>query len=328
MDRHNRRVLVWGARGFIGRHLVSSLTDDGLEVSVLARAGGRSSLPEWSGRVRWHEYTPERDNRRAFQLATESAAVIFNLAGSSGAVNSNQRPEESLDANCRAQLQFLEACSRSDNAPHVVFASSRLVYAPAGRMPVTEDGLVAPLSFYAAHKLCIEHYHRILAGTGRMTFTICRLSNPFGPERYTADKGYGVINTLIQRAACHLPITLFGNGSQLRDYLYIADAVEALRLCGDRSEARNTTYNVARGVSMALRDVAAIVRARTGAPPIEHLPWPPEHEAVESGDFVADVSKIRRELGFVARHTFDQGLDEMLKTLWNSNAHSRAAAAG
>lgn len=319
---------MWGARGFIGRHLVSALLADGADVSVLARAGGQSPPLAWSGRVRWHEYVPGHDNRYAFKKASESASLIFNLAGSSGAVSSNQQPEDSLDVNCRTQLHFLEACSRHGSMPHVVFASSRLVYAPAGRAPVSEEAPVAPLSFYAAHKLCVEHYHRILAQTGRLTFTICRLSNPFGVDEHGGGKGYGVINTLIQRAVARLPLTLFGDGRQLRDYLYIADAIEALRLCGDKPEALNATYNVARGTSIAIRDAVAIIRARTGAPPVEHLPWPPEYEAVESGDFVADVSKIRRDLGFVARYSFDEGLEETLKVLWRPDVRERVVAVG
>jgi len=170
---------VWGARGFIGRHLVAALIGEDVDVSVLARAGVQAPAPAWGGRVTWHEYVPGHDNRHAFQKASESASVIFNLAGSSGAVSSNRHPEDSLDVNCRAQLQFLEACGRHGHVPHVVFASSRLVYAPAGRAPVSEDAAVAPASFYAAHKLCVEHYHRILAQTGRLTFTICRLSMRF-----------------------------------------------------------------------------------------------------------------------------------------------------
>lgn len=328
MTYQNRRVLVWGARGFIGRHLVSALIAAGADVSVLARARRRTLAPPWSDRVTWHEYTPGHDNRKDFLTAAEGASVIFNLAGSSGAVGSNLRPEDSLDANCRAQLQFLDACSRSDDAPHVVFASSRLVYAPAGRVPVAEDAPVAPLSFYAAHKLCVEHYHRIHAQTGRLTFTICRLSNPFGPDQEALGKGYGVVNILIQRAVSSLPLTVFGSGQQLRDYLYIDDAIDALKRCGVQLESRNATYNVARGTSIALRDAVAIIRARTGTPPIEYRSWPPDYEAVESGDFIADVSKIRRDLGFAAAHTFEQGLDATLKVCWRAELRERIVAAG
>jgi UDP-glucose 4-epimerase len=194
----SRHALVWGARGFIGRALVTDLIEHGWTVRVLARRN-TAPMPAWSRSVDWVELDGE-ERPRAFDRALDNISVVFNLAGSSGAVASNHDPLQSLDSNCRLQLEFLAACARTARRPHVVFASSRLVYAPAGRVAITEAHPVAPLSMYATHKLCVEHYHRIFAQRDDLTFTVCRISNPYGFDESAPEKGYGFINALIQRA--------------------------------------------------------------------------------------------------------------------------------
>jgi UDP-glucose 4-epimerase len=304
------RVLVWGARGFIGRHLVSELLARGRVVAVLTR-GGAGVEPSWRDRVTWHDLGC--GSRRAiFAAALADADVVYNLAGSSGAVASNRAPRTSLEATCAVQLEFLEACAAAGRIPHVVFASSRLVYAPRGLAPVGETDAIGPRSMYAAHKLCVEHYHAIYARAQRITYTVARISNPFGADHEAGVKTYGVINTMIDRAQRGLPLVLFGRGRQRRDYLYIGDLTDALVRCGDMPAARNQIFNIGQGHSMSMYEAALTIADRTGRPPIEFAPWPDEYEAVESGDYVADVSKAAALLGFVPRFTFASGLDEML----------------
>lgn len=306
------RALVWGARGFIGRHLVADLLERGYDVSVLTRGGPCSPPPSWSSRVTWWPLDSAPMRRTVFERALKGATVVYNLAGFSGAVASNQDPLASLDGNCRAQLEFLEACAASRAFPHIVFTSSRLVYAPQGKTAVSETHPLEPRSMYAVHKLSIEHYHKIYAAAGVLTYTICRISNPFGPDPEPDAKSYGFINSLIERGRRGDPLTLFGRGHQLRDYLYIRDLVEALVLCAERAEARNEVFNVSRGRSVSMFEAALIIRDRTGDSAITFQPWPADHVAVESGDYVADVTKAQTLLGFAARHDLPSGLDDML----------------
>lgn len=302
-----KSALVWGARGFIGTHLVAELLAQGWKVTVLTRPAA-APPPPWLAAVRVITLDPD-DRGRAFDAAIDGVQAVFNLAGSSGAVASNHDPLESLESTCRLQLEFLGACARAAARPHVVFASSRLVYAQAGREPVTEEHPLAPLSVYAAHKLCIEHYHRIFATRGALTFTLCRISNPFGLDAAAAGKSYGFINSLIHRAIAAQPLTLFGRGEQLRDYLYIDDLVRVLRLCAEREEARNELFNIGRGVSLPIRAAAQDLQRALGGGPLEYRPWPADYEAVEAGDFVIDISKAGALLGFVPAYSFRTGLE-------------------
>jgi UDP-glucose 4-epimerase len=302
-------VLVWGARGFIGTNLVSHLLASEYHVRVLSRPNPEPR-PSWAFGVEWTTLDPDH-RAAAFDRALSDVDVVFNLAGSSGAVASNNDPLESLAANCQLQLEFLTACARARRQPHVVFASSRLVYAHAGSRPVAEDAPLGPLSVYAAHKLCIEQYHRIYALRGALTFTACRISNPYGLDRCAPAKGYGFVNALIQRALADRPLLLFGTGLQLRDYVYIDDLVAFLRLCAEVPAARNEVLNAGLGASVSILEAATAIQQHLGGGPIEHRPWPAEFEAVESGDFVVDIAKARALLGYAPRFGFAAGISDV-----------------
>jgi UDP-glucose 4-epimerase len=271
---------------------------------------------------------PDGDRSRAFDSALDGVDAVFNLAGASGAVSSNRNPIESLESNCRVQLEFLAACERAAAAPHVIFASTRLVYGPSGRQPVHEGWPVEPLSMYAAHKLCVEHYHQIASRRQALTHTICRISNPYGEDRSASSKGYGFVNAMIDRAASGQRITLFGDGRQLRDYIHVDDLTMMLRLCAEREQARNTVLNIGFGSSIALCDAADQIHRTFGGGPIAFCPWPDEYDAVEAGDFVMNTSRAQQLLGFSPRYDFATGLNAVRSSQPRSVLPAEAATAG
>ena len=314
---------MWGARGFIGRALVMHLHAAGWRVRTLTR-----SLAEawpWPDDVHCVEL-PVHDRARALARALDGVSVVFNLAGSSGAVASNRHPIESLESNCRVQLEFLAACERAADPVHVVFASTRLVYGPSGNQAVNESWPVTPRSMYAVHKLCVEHYHQIASERRRVSCTICRISNPYGEDPTAPGKSYGFVNAMIQRAAAGQTITLFGDGRQLRDYIHIDDLTTMLRLCSERRHAGSAVLNIGFGGSISLRDAASEIQRVFGGAPIEFCPWPDDYESVEGGDFIMDISRARAALGCSPRHDFKTGI-QAVKAIRDASLGNDASAA-
>lgn len=307
------RVLVWGALGMIGSHITDALVNAGCSVMVLCRSRGGYPKPWWASHVEWHELNHGRVED-TLRRAVSRASIIINLAGSSGAVASNARPIESLDQNCRIQLQFLEACRAAGHMPHVVFTSSRLVYGSPERLPVPEGHLLRPQSMYAAHKLCIEHYLQIYADMKAITYTVCRISNAYGYDSIGASKGYKILNSFIERSLAGKPITLFGTGEQTRDFIHIEDLTCVLTHCCVLSAAINQTINVGSGEACRLVDAAEIIRDMTGGPPLCFEPWPNEYLAVESGDYVTDIEKMNRLLEFTPRYSIRRGIARTLES--------------
>lgn len=303
------RVLVWGACGFIGRHLVPALLSRGHRVSVLTHRRARYVLPSWAEAVVWHELPDEGGSPRVLAEAVAEADVIYDLAGSTGAVESNRHPLDSLRRNNVALLDVLEAVRHEGRRPRVVFASSRLVYGKPTGLPVDENHPLAPESIYAAHKLCCEHYLRVFAAQGMLSFTIARISNVYGPDVSRPARPHGRINGFVRQALTGVPIRLFGHGQQLRDQMYVSDAAEVLASCGSEPAAANQVFNVGTGIGVSLREVADRVTALAGGPAVEFVPWPADFAVVETGDYISDPSKLRRILGIVPRWGIQQGLD-------------------
>lgn len=307
------RVLVWGALGFIGFHLTESLLEAGYQVAVLCRLKNAYPEPRWARKVTWYELD-SGDPDKVLDSAVSDRSVIFDLAGSSGAAASNANPLDSLERNCRAQLQLLQACRRSGQKQHVVFSSSRLVYGESTGALVSEEHPVAPKSIYAVHKLCIEQYLQIYSSMGEITHTICRISNAYGPDPGRAGQGYKILNSFILKSLAGLPITLFGAGKQVRDFIYIPDLTDVLIRCGELPSARNQTFNVGSGQGCRLVDAANLIRLATDGPPLLFEPWPEAYLAVESGDYISDISKTNRLLSFEPEYNIRAGILDTVRS--------------
>jgi UDP-glucose 4-epimerase len=292
---------------------VERLLEHGADVSVLCRSRHLYDDPAWAGQVTWYELDGLSDNESMIS-AVSSAGLIYDLAGASGAVASNLDAAHNLNANCAVQLAFLRACEIAGHRPHVVFASSWLVYDLQGTKPVAEDRLPGPRSMYAAHKLCVENYLRISALRGKITYTVCRISNPYGSDRGKPTKAYKILNTFVQNAMSGSPICLFGDGSQLRDFIYISDLTDAFLLCG-LPEAQNEIFNISLGVSHSMREAVEAVTELVGRTQILYRPWPAEYEAAEPGSYVADITKASSRLGFAPKIELRRGLEETIRQL-------------
>jgi len=322
------RVLVWGACGFVGRHLVSELCARGRRVSVLTRERTRYPATAWETEVDWYELAGEAvSDARVIAAAVADVDVVYDLAGSTGAVQSNRDPLDSLQRNNVALLQVLEAIRLEGRRPRVVLASSRLVYGKPVTLPVDEDHPLAPESIYAAHKLCCEHYLRVYAAQGLLSYTIARISNAYGPDAQWTTRPHGMVNAFVRQAVAGTPIRLFGDGSQLRDLIYVADLVDVVIACGEMPAAADVTLNVGTGVGVSLREMAERIVAMAGGPAVEFVPWPADFAMVETGDYVTNPTRLHRILGVLPRWTIQQGLEATLASCRADVADGAAAAA-
>jgi len=307
-----KSVLVWGGLGFIGYHLTEYLLARGYSVSILCRSRSSYPAPSWSSQVTWFELQGDSDTS-TLEKAVASSSIIFNLAGSSGAVASNLDPIASLTNNCRIQLEFLQACRAAGHKPHVIFSSSRLVYGETNGQLIGEDHPTKPRSAYAIHKLCTEQYMQLYSSMDIITHTICRISNAYGPDRGHAGKGYKILNSFIVKSLQGQPITLFGLGDQIRDFIYIDDLVCALAACAGSPSAQNVTLNVGSGEQRSMLEAATWIRSLTSGPPVVFQTWPAEYLAVESGDYLCDISRAQKILGFQPQYSLADGIDATLR---------------
>jgi UDP-glucose 4-epimerase len=306
-----KKVAVLGGTGFIGSHLVKNLLTRGHQIILITRR----PLPNfhWSSNpdiecICVPEFETSSDK---FAKAIEKTDLVYNLAGISAPVSSNTRRIESLDGNCRLQCHFLNGCKIAGSRPRVIFASSRLVYGKAWPLPVNENSRLQPQTYYAAHKLCVEHYHQIAGIMGEISYTICRVSNAYGPCYFPQDRWISQVNTMMLRACLGDDIEIFGDGKQLRDYIHVSDVVDAMVSCSTATTAHNEIFNLASGKSISIDDAARAISRYAGVRVI-YRSWPREYEMTETGDYVVDIKKLQNAVDFNPRREFYDSICEIV----------------
>jgi UDP-glucose 4-epimerase len=321
-ERADTSVLVIGGLGFIGTNLTAKLAARGARVTVLTPARERhdeqATTFERQG-IRIVE-GDVRDQGLMLHLVADQH-TIFNLSGQSGAVRSMEDPWTDLDVNCRGNLVVLEALREKNPQAKLVFAGSRLQYGRPASVPVGEEAPTDALSLHAVHKQTVEHYLKLYGRLYGIRFAIARITNPYGPGQPHGRTSYGVINRLIQLAIADEALTIYGDGTQLRDYVHVDDVAAALMALADTPRADGGVFNVGSGVGSRLVDVATgiVGIARSGR--VRHVPWPKLAEQIETGDFVADISRIGRELNWRPSIDLQHGLERTI-AFYRTHVHA------
>jgi nucleoside-diphosphate-sugar epimerase len=162
---------------------------------------------------------------------------------------------------------------------------------------------------HAVHKNTIEEYLRVYAQLFGLRYSVARVTNPYGPGQPATRVAYGVVNRMIHLALAGQALSIYGDGSQQRDYVFVDDTAAALIQLGDSDAADGRAFNVGSGTGTALADMARTIIAAVGGGRIEHVAWPKLAEQIETGDFVADVTRIRREIGWEPKTSLADGID-------------------
>jgi len=304
-----RPVTVLGGFGFIGSNLTDRLAALGARVTVVSHSLDRhrtAALDAERCGIRVRE--GDLRDAGAMRAAVAGQDVVFNLAGQSGATQSMEDPWTDLDVNCRGNLVLLEALRVHAPAAKLVFVGSRLAYGRVGSDAVREDRSADPLCIHAVHKLAVERYLAVYGGAYGLNFSVARLTNPYGPGQPRERSAYGVINRLIHLALSDDALPIYGDGRQRRDYIYVDDAVAALLALGETPASKGRIYNVGSGVGTRMVDMASTILSIVGGGRIEHREWPRLAAQIETGDFVADVARIRSEVGWEPRVPLHDGL--------------------
>jgi UDP-glucose 4-epimerase len=304
----NTLSLVTGGAGFIGSHLVEALTAAGRRVRVLddfstgrrANLAGITPAPE--------VIDGDVSDAAAVRRAVQGADVVFHLAARASVQFSVENPLGSHQACATGALQVLDA-ARQAGARRVVYAGSASAYGlPTGDVQTEAEPLRA-LSPYAAAKLAGEFYCQSFAATFGLETVVLRFFNIFGP-RQRADSPYsGVIALFADAMLRGKTLRINGDGLQSRDFTYVGDVVQALTKAADTPGIAGRTYNVGTGRGTSVLDLVAALNKLLGT----HVN--PEHGPARPGDIRhsrADISAIRRDLGYEPTFTFEEGLRRTL----------------
>ncbi|MCP4665524.1 MAG: NAD-dependent epimerase/dehydratase family protein, partial [Deltaproteobacteria bacterium] len=175
-------------------------------------------------------------------------------------------------------------------------------------LPVREDHPTEPLSIYGVHKLTAEKYYLSFSRHYQIPCVCFRIANPYGPRSQMKKSSYGILNWFIRLAMEGKEIKVFGDGKQLRDYVYVEDIAEGMILGAFSEQSNGNIYNIGSGKSMSFLDMVRTIIETVGNGSYTLIPWPESWENVETGDYVLDISKIGRELDWRPRTGFKEGI--------------------
>lgn len=320
------RVCVTGGCGFIGSHLVDALLSLGASITIIDDLSNADD-EHVAGLV---DLEPDRVrlvrasilDDRGLAEAVAGVRTIFHLAAIGSVPLSIRDPQRAFAVNATGTLRVLEA-ARQAGAGRVVLSSSSSVYGGEGSLPSAEDQPGSTKSPYAASKLAAEHLAQAWTASMGVGAVSLRYFNVFGPRQREDSPYAAVIPRFVRALLAGQAPTIFGDGSQTRDFTPVGSAVLANLLAGVAGdEAEGRTYNVGTGVRTSVGDLASMIARRLDA---THLGV--THEPERAGDVLhsqADIARIRAELGYEPIGTLETELGETIA--WFQDRYERTEA--
>ncbi len=309
-------VAVTGGAGFIGSHTVDRLIEAGCRVVVLDdfSTGKRENLAQWANDERVEIVSVNIADGIFAALAPVTARLgpisrIIHLAAQVSVVHSIANPLDDVRINYGGTVHVMEY-ARTTGVEKVVFASSSAIYGDVTEMPVRETAPKAPVSPYGIDKFGSEKLLYYYSAVHGVPATALRFFNVYGPRQDPSSPYSGVISIFATRAMASRPMTIFGDGNQTRDFVYVGDVSKAVaEVClsdkGDREVA-----NIGTGKQTSINDLATtVVELCGGGSKISHAEARPG-EILHS---VAAVERAREIFGFEAKVPLTQGLKETLE---------------
>lgn len=292
--------LVLGGNGFIGSHLIDQLVSLGHEVTCFDRPTENKPTYTSTGvRVQFGDFMNDAD----IEAAVKGQDFVFHLISTTTPATAEDDPGFDVKTNVSASIDLFNACAEA-GVKRLLFASTGgAIYGDQDKKTFSETDQTLPISPYAIGKLTIENYLRYFKQKKGLDYTVFRISNPYGTRQNPVRK-QGVIPIFLRKIALGEPITIIGDGSMVRDYIFVGDVVSMIAATLEKPR-NHDTYNIGSGTGETLRELVELVRGITGIDfKIEHVDKP-----VTYVDHVTlNTDRYQNEFGLTVQTTLEEGI--------------------
>jgi UDP-glucose 4-epimerase len=293
-----KKILITGASGYLASHLIKHLNKMETQILCLSRqsSGDLCQIATW-------------------EPLLEGTDFIFHFASQTSVLISNANPEIDWRSNVLPLVSLLEACKKTYTKPAIVFAGSATQVGLNQTLCVNELTNDKPVTTYDLHKLMAEHYLELYTRLGYVKGVTLRLANVYGPGPKSGSADRGILNRMILRSLAGEAITIYGNGTEVRDYIYIEDVVQAFLATApiiEKISGQHFLIGSGQGRTLleAFKFLANRVEVKTGKQTkILHVPSPNNASPIDSRSFVADSSRFKAASGWVPEISFAEGVD-------------------
>jgi NAD dependent epimerase/dehydratase len=328
MDLRGERVLVTGAGGFIGSHLVEHLVRHGCQVRALVHYDARPGLSNLDLLPRevlsgLDVVAGDVTDASAVRRAIDGCGIVFHLAALVGVPYSYVAPGSYVATNVVGTLNVLEACRDQAGPPRLVHASTSECYGSAQTLPITEDHPLRAQSPYAASKIgadrLVESYHRSFG----LPATVLRPFNNFGPRQ----SARAVIPAIASQLLWGGDVVRLGALAPKRDFLFVEDTCAAFRRAAEADEAVGRTIQVGTGESIAIGALASLLMEVTNIEkPVEQDPERVRPDASEVDELLCDPARARALLGWEPMTGLREGLERVVAFMTSNRDRYRGVS--
>jgi len=306
-----RHVMITGGLGMIGSTIALQLVPLGAKVTIVdanIRPYGANLVNLDSIRNQVQVTVADIRDKVAMKGLVRGQDVIFNLAGQVSHNDSMADPFLDADINYIGHLNVLESLRLYNREAVIVHAGSRLQFGRIETIPVREDHPLRPRTPYALNKTAAENMYAYYYAIHGIRTVMFRIANPYGPRSQIKHSKYSMLNWFIRLAMEDKALTVYGDGSQVRDYVYVDDLASAFVVAASSKVCAGEVFNVGSGVGVSFREMAEVVVREVGLGQVVYIPWPDDYINVETGDYVTDISKISRYAGWVPKVGLSEGI--------------------
>ncbi len=301
-ELRGKNILVTGGAGFVGSHIVDKLSPEN-KVIVLDNlsSGSLTNLEKSKDRITLVK--GDILDKGLIKDMVSEVEFVFHLAANVGNIKSIEDPYLDMEVNVTGTVNLLEACSKS-KIKRLVYSSSGATFGEAKYLPVDEDHPLNPESPYGVSKLAAEKYCFAYWKVHGVPTASLRYFNIYGPRQGTSEYA-NVISIFINRIKEGASLTVYGDGEQTRDFVFVNDIVQANLLAATHPAAEGEIFNIGTGIGSSLNELIAILNQVSGRDnPVIYT----EPRAGEVKHSRANVEKARKMLGYNPKTTFKEGL--------------------
>lgn len=307
---HGHRVLITGGLGFIGSNLAHRCTELGARVTIYdfldPRSGGNmQNVKGIDGEV--EIIANDLRNFEGVSSAIRHKDIVFNCAAYTSHPHSMTDPLTDIEVNCNGTIHVLEAARRFNPDVKIVHVGTST---QIGRMilpEVTETHPEFPLDIYSANKSASEKYTLIYGTAYKLRTTVVRLANNYGPRSNIRTADFGFVNYFIGLALQNRQLTVYGEGSQLRNISFVGDSVEGLILAALSEKSQGQVFFAVADGQFTVAQISEAITTHIGGE-LRFVPWPKDRQAIEIGDAVISNAKMKTTLGWEPRVDLASGL--------------------
>jgi len=314
MKFFSKNILITGANGYIGSSVAKKLSTFDCNLFLLSRTG---NVPSFVSKLRAKIKIIKADitKKNVWTPFLKHINIVFHFAAQTSSQFANNNPYEDLKTNLLSIVNLIETCQKNNFSPDIIFAGTVTEVGFTEKGKINEEHKDSPITIYDIHKLTAEKYLQYYSNQLKRRATTLRLPNIYGPGPTSSKPDRGIVNLMIKKALNDEPITIFGDGSYIRDYLYIKDVVAAFIKAAEHIEKTKENYYVlGTGIGHTILQMAQIIKEE-----VEKLakkkvtilfsPFPQNTSRIEYRNFIADSSKFREDTGWSATISLEEGIE-------------------